>query len=98
MHNHAYNVLMKFTWDETKRLKNIKKHRFDFADAFQVFDGPTLTMPDDDPDYGEARYTTMGLLELTVVVVCHTESVSEIRIISLRKAERHEIELFYSCA
>lgn len=98
MHNHMYNKCMEYTWDETKRLKNIKKHRFDFADASQVFDGPTLTMSDDGPDYGEERFTTMGLLGLTVVVVCHTESDSEIRIISLRKAERYEIELFYSCA
>lgn len=89
---------MKYSWDETKRLKNLKKHRFDFADVTQVFDGPTLTMPDDGPDYGEARFTTMGLLGLTVVVVCHTESETEIRIISLRKAERYEIELFYSYA
>lgn len=98
MHNHAYNEHMKYIWDETKRKKNLKKHRLDFADVSQVFDGPTLTMPDDAPDYGESRFNTMGLLDLAVVVVCHTESESEIRIISMRKAERHETELFFSCA
>jgi uncharacterized protein len=89
---------MKYSWDETKRLKNLKKHRLDFADVSQAFSGPTLTMSDDGPDYGESRFNTIGLLGLTVVVICHTESESEIRIISIRKAERHETELFFSCA
>ncbi|MBK5274219.1 MAG: BrnT family toxin [Desulfuromonadales bacterium] len=89
---------MKYSWDETKRLNNLKKHRLDFAEAFRVFDGPTLTMLDDSIDYGETRFNTMGLLGLAVVVVCHTESESEIRIISMRKAEQHETELFFSCA
>lgn len=98
MYYYAYNNLVKYTWDETKRLKNLKKHRLDFADASRVFDGPTLMMPDDGPDYGETRFTTMGLLGLVVVVISHTESDSEIRIISMRKAEQHETELFFSCA
>lgn len=89
---------MKYSWDETKRLKNLKKHCLDFADASRIFNGPTLTMVDDGPDYGETRFITMGLLRLAVVAVCHTESESEIRIISMRKAERHETELFFSCA
>lgn len=89
---------MEYTWDEIKRQKNLKKHRLDFADVSQVFAGPTLTMADDALDYGETRFNTMGLLGLDVVVVCHTESESEIRIISMRKAERHETELFFSCA
>jgi uncharacterized protein len=97
MYYHAYNNRMKYSWDETKRLKNLKKHRLDFTDVSQVFSGPTLTMPDDGPDYGESRLNTIGLLGLTVVVICHTESESEIRIISMRKAERHENELFFSC-
>jgi uncharacterized DUF497 family protein len=98
MHNYTYNNDMKYSWDETKRLNNLKKHRLDFAEASRVFDGPTLTMLDDRTDYGETRFNTMGLLGLAVVVVCHTESESEIRIISMRKAEQHETELFFSCA
>jgi len=41
-----YNTNMKFTWNETKSSKNIKKHGFDFADAEQVFNGPTMTVED----------------------------------------------------
>jgi len=90
--------IMKYEWDETKRLKNLKKHRLDFADASKIFSGPTLTMSDEGTDHGELRFNTMGLLGLTVVVLCHTETESEIRIISMRKAERHETEIFFSCA
>ncbi|MBI5484571.1 MAG: BrnT family toxin [Deltaproteobacteria bacterium] len=89
---------MKYSWDETKRLKNLQKHRLDFADVVRIFDGPTLTMPDDRADYGEARFITMGLLKTAVVVIAHTENESEIRIISMRKAERYETEIFFSCA
>lgn len=98
MHYYAYNNLMKYFWNEAKRLKNLQKHRLDFTDAARIFDGPTLTIPDDRADYGEARFTTMGLLEMAVVVIAHTENESEIRVISMRKAERYETEIFFSCA
>ena len=42
---------MDFTWQEPKRRANLKKHGFDFADAAQVFYGPTLT-EEDVRDYG----------------------------------------------
>jgi len=32
---------MRFVWDEAKRASNLGKHALDFADAAQVFDGPT---------------------------------------------------------
>jgi uncharacterized protein len=87
---------MNFTWHEVKRKANLKKHGFDFADASKVFVGATVT--DEDPrDYaGEQRFNTVGLLETTVVVITHTESDNEIHIISMRKAERHEIRTFFS--
>lgn len=38
----------------------------------------------------------MGLLNADVVVVVHTETVDEIRVISMRKAEKDEQRLFFS--
>ena len=38
---------MKFEWDEVKRQANIKKHGIDFADLALMFDGETVTVPDD---------------------------------------------------
>jgi uncharacterized DUF497 family protein len=81
---------MKFEWDEAKRQLNLLKHGFDFAGIEEVFDGVTVTIPDDRFDYGEERFITLGLLRGRVVVIIHTETRETIRIISVRKATRHE--------
>jgi uncharacterized DUF497 family protein len=86
---------LNLTWHETKRKTNIKKHGLDFADAGQVFSGPTATV--EDGTYGkEQRFNTTGLLGIKVIVITHTETEREIRIISMREAEKHEIKEFFS--
>jgi len=87
---------MEFTWDSEKRLSNLRKHGLDFAEAEQVFSGQTQSYPDHRFAYGEMRYITVGLLGGAVVVIGHTESDDEIRIISMRKAQRHERELYFA--
>ena len=82
---------MNFTWHEPKRQSNLKKHGFDFADARHVFDGPTFTIEDTRDYDGEQRFNSTGFLENAVVTICHTETEDEIHIISMRKAQTHEI-------
>ena len=86
---------MKIVWDEAKRRTNITKHGLDFADAVDVFAGVTCTFEDNRFDYGEQRFITLGLLQGTVVVMAHTETSRETRIISMRKATRHEQTLYF---
>lgn len=63
----------------------------DFADAWQIFDAPLLTALDTKEDYGEDRFLGIGFLRNFVVVVVYTEPQEETsRIISLRKALKHE--------
>lgn len=82
---------MNFEWDEGKNRENIRKHGLDFEDAWEVFDGPLLLQPDRRTDYGEDRWTGIGLLGNRIVVVTFTESGAQTRrIISLRKALKHE--------
>jgi len=83
---------MKFEWDETKREANIAKHGIDFADVPGVFEGPMLVRLDTRHDYGEDRWFGMGLLHATVAVAIYVEWEDEdtIRIISARRATRHE--------
>ncbi len=83
---------MNFTWQESKRKTNLKKHGFDFADAEQVFSGPTITEEDTRDHDGEQRFNTTGFLDATLVTICHTETDIEIHIISMRKAELNEID------
>ncbi|MFH7024762.1 MAG: BrnT family toxin [Heteroscytonema crispum UTEX LB 1556] len=81
---------MEFEWNENKRLANIRKHGIDFVDVEAVFEGDTVSIVDNRFDYGEERFITLGLLEGRVVVVVHTERDNRIRIISVRKATKHE--------
>lgn len=68
----------------------------DFAQAEQVFLGATFTFEDDRRDYGEQRWVTLGLLREKVVVIVHTETEDEIRVISMREADKDEQLLFFS--
>ena len=56
---------------------------------------PLLTALDTKEEYGEDRFIGIGFLKNFVVVVVYTEPEEEtIRIISLRKALRHERKQF----
>ncbi|MFZ2509374.1 MAG: BrnT family toxin [Steroidobacteraceae bacterium] len=85
-----------FVWDEAKRRLNLRKHGVDFADAVKIFRGVTFTAEDTRENYGEQRFLTLGLLEDQVVSVAHTEQGEEIRIISIRKATKHEARFYFS--
>ena len=87
---------MRFIWHEPKRQANLKKHGVDFADAERVFTGPTFTFEDDREDYGEQRWVTLGLLSAQVVVIVHTETEEDIRVISMREADNDEQRLFFT--
>jgi uncharacterized protein len=66
------------------------------VDAPKIFQGLTFTAEDDREAYGERRFLTLGLLEDQVVSVAHTERRDEIRIISIRKATKHEARFYFS--
>jgi uncharacterized protein len=86
---------MQFTWDETKRKSNLAKHGLDFKDAARIFAGPLVLFEDDRSDYGEQRMIAMGLLDSLVAVIVHVELDNTIRIISMRKADKYETNLYY---
>lgn len=89
---------MNFTWDESKRQVNLKKHGLDFADAQKVFSSPLVLFEDKRENYGEQRMIGIGLLGFLVVLIVHVESNEEIRIISMRKAESNETDLYFKNA
>lgn len=84
--------MLKFEWDETKAASNVSKHGVPFEDAVSVFGDPlALTFPDPDHSVGEKRMLTFGVSrEDRLLVVVHTERGRTVRIISARKATRHE--------
>ena len=86
---------MDFEWDEHKNQVNIRKHGFDFADAWEIFDTPMLVELDERIDYGEDRWIGIGMLQSRIVVIIYTElNEDTIRIISLRKALKHERAIY----
>jgi uncharacterized DUF497 family protein len=84
-----------FEWDEAKNQANIRKHGFDFSDAWKVFETPLLETIDTRTYYGEERLSGIGLLGNRIVVVIFSQrSKDTIRIISVPKALKHERKKF----
>ena len=87
---------MNIEWDENKRLINLQKHKIDFIGGEEIFDGYTVTFEDDNAGYDEQRFVTFGKFQNRVVAVVHTERNENIRIISIRKATKHEERYYYA--
>lgn len=85
---------MRFSWDEHKNLTNQRKHRVSFEVAARVFiDANRIEQYDDQEDYGENRWITIGIVGpalLTVVYTVRDEDGEVIRLISARRANAQE--------
>ena len=85
-----------FEWDEEKNAANIRNHGIDFLDAALIFENPTIEAIDDRADYDEVRYIALGLSGQTVLNVVYTwRDENVVRIISARRANRHDAEKYY---
>ena len=82
---------MQYSYDKNKKASNLAKHGLDFNDAKRVIESnKTVTFEDVRFDYGEQRFITIGLLQNALVAIVTSETENVIRIISMRKAEKHE--------
>jgi uncharacterized protein len=85
---------MDLSWDEAKRLRTLRERGLDFADCEAIFEGPTVEYVDDRRDYGEERTICIGFLREQIVQIVYTEREDSTRIISMRKANEREREIF----
>lgn len=85
-----------FEWDNRKAQSNKRKHGVTFGEASTVFGDPlSVTIPDPGHSAGEDRFVTIGLsVNNRLIVVVHTDRDDIIRVISARKATRHEREQY----
>jgi uncharacterized protein len=84
----------RFEWDDAKAESNAYKHGVTFEEATGVFDDlNALIEPDDDEP--EERDTTIGLAFGNLLFVVSTDRSYRIRIISARRANRHEQDRYY---
>ena len=83
---------MVFRWAPGKAAGNLKKHGIDFHEAATVLnDTLSTTFPDEEHSSFESRFVTIGMSSRgRILVVVHTERGNMIRIISARRATRHE--------
>jgi uncharacterized protein len=89
---------LRFEWDVTKARANRKRHGISFEEARSVFlDDNALLIDDPDHSVQELRFLLLGISShLRTLVVCHCsrDRGNVIRIISARKADRSERNLY----
>jgi len=90
---------LRFEWDKRKEKANIKKHGVSFDEARAAFyDENAIQFFDPDHSEDEDRFILLGIsFKLRILVVCHCFSESEtmVRIISARKADSEEEEVYW---
>ncbi len=95
-----YNIIidMNVTWDEAKNLSNQKKHGVSFEEAETVFyDDDSVLFDDPDHSVGEERFLIIDVTDtekLCIVSHCYRDE-DVIRIISARKATKHEKQIYW---
>ncbi|MFT7389306.1 MAG: uncharacterized DUF497 family protein [Candidatus Endobugula sp.] len=86
-----------FEWDDNKNASNMKKHFISFDEAKTVFtDQLARLIVDPDHSDDEDRFILLGAsIKSTLLVVCHCIQMNDsIRIISARKADKQEREIY----
>ena len=98
--HYRYPVLchVQYEWDNGKAAENLRKHGVDFADAIVTLeDANRLEEIDARFEYGEDRIQVVGMARsgvlFVIVTLCDEETC---RIISARKATRHEQDRYYA--
>ena len=85
-----------FEWDNTKAAINWLDHGVAFHQAVKVFRDPfAVEWINDREDYGEEHLNVIGLCEGVLLHVTYTERGNRLRLISARRAEKHEQDRYY---
>jgi uncharacterized DUF497 family protein len=90
--------MVEFIWDEKKNRANLKKHGVDFNDAVRAwYDPDRLDFFDEEHSGDEVRWIFLGAVAGVVLFVVETEPYEDtVRIISARRALKHEQEVYYA--
>jgi uncharacterized protein len=86
----------RFTWDNDKAASNWRNHGVTFDQAAKaISDLFAIEWIDDREAYGEERINLLGMCDGAILHVTYTERGDRLRIISARRAERHEQDNYY---
>ena len=85
-----------YEWDDEKAAINWRDHKVTFQQAIKAFNDHFLVeWIDDRENYGEERINLPGMCDGILLHVTYTARGESIRIISARRAEKHEQENNY---
>jgi uncharacterized protein len=86
-----------FEWDDEKAASNIRDHDgVTFEQAAAAFSDPfAVEWIDEREEYGEERSILLGMISGQLLYVAYTERDDNIRIISARRATRHEQDIYF---
>ena len=85
-----------FEWDDDKAVENRRAHCVSFEEATLAISDPfAIEWRDTREAYGEERAVLVGMSQGQLLAVVYTERGERVRIISARKATRHEQDDYY---
>jgi uncharacterized protein len=85
---------MDITFDPAKNARNIRERGLSFERAAEFNFGTVMRFVDLRRDYGETRHVALGYVGDRLHVLCFTETVTGIRVISFRRASRREVRRY----
>lgn len=88
-----------FEWDDSKDLRNQRRHGLSFSDARRLFESQAEVLEIFDAEHSELedRFIAIGPIDRGLVVVVYTEPEEDvIRIIGARTANKREQALYRS--
>jgi uncharacterized DUF497 family protein len=85
---------MKYEWDENNRVANLAKQGVDFIDAENFDWSSAIETIDDRFNYIEDRWIALGFIGSRLHVIIYTMQGENVRLISLRKANKREKDYY----
>ena len=85
---------MRIDFDPAKSEWNRRNRGLPFERVADFDFSSSLLTVDSRKDYGEVRYVALGAIDGRLHVLCFTETLEGIRVISLRKANAREVQRY----
>jgi uncharacterized DUF497 family protein len=85
-----------FDFDPTKNRTNLQKHGIGLAVGALIWNDYVFEREDDRRNYGETRFIALGSVDGRVLLVVYTLRGEKRRLISARKANEHERQIYRS--
>ena len=84
-----------FEWDDRKADENWRKHGIDFEWAKSAFRDAFAIENIDERQVGELRINMLAMCEGILLHLTYTERETRVRVISARRATKHEQDRYY---